>query len=42
MRERGGHGQIGETPERYMVAANQMLERLRDRGTKSTADTSGE
>ena len=28
---RGGHGQIGENPERYMVAANQMLENLRDR-----------
>jgi len=25
---RGGHGQIGETPERYMVAAEQMLEAL--------------
>ncbi len=38
---RGGHGQIGETPERYMVAANQMLENLRDRKKRSTSDTSG-
>jgi len=28
---RGGHGQIGDNPERYMVAANQMLENLRNR-----------
>ncbi len=36
---RGSHAQIGEQPERYAVAANQMLVALRDR-KKPTADTS--
>ena len=37
---RGGHGQIGDNPERYMVAANQMLGNLRDRKGRLTTDTS--
>ncbi len=38
---RGGHGQIGDNPERYAVAANQMLVNLRNRKRRAaTADTS--
>ena len=39
---RGGHGQIGEHPEHYMAMANQMLEKLRDRGRQPTINTSDE
>jgi len=35
---RGGHGQLGDNPERYVVAANQMLEKLRDRSNKISTD----